>query len=233
MIHDVALQNLDVLFAVDRAGLVGEDGPTHHGAYDHSYLRCIPNMVVMAPSDEKECRLMLSTGYQYEGPVAVRYPRGSGVGADAGDTLETLPIGKGIIRTEPENASIAVLAFGASVQTALKAAEKLAEEGVAVTVADMRFVKPMDEQLIQRLSESHASLICIEENAVAGGAGAGVLEFLSRNDIRIPCDLMGLPDRYIEHASPAQQYVDAGIDQAALEAKIRWRLSQTPVRSVS
>ena len=220
LIHDVALQNLDVLFAIDRSGLVGEDGPTHHGAYDHSYLRCIPNMVIMAPSNEDECRQMLYTGYQHNGPAAVRYPRGSGVGIVPEQTMQLLPIGKGIKRrvrnADSSGKAIAVLAFGASVQTALQAAGDLAEQGIDISIADMRFVKPLDEGLVIELANSHDALICIEENAIAGGAGAGVLEFLSAQGIQTPCQLMGIPDRYIEHASPTQQYADSGIDSSAL-----------------
>lgn len=225
LIHDVALQNLDVLFAIDRAGLVGEDGPTHHGAYDHSYLRCIPNMVVMAPSDENECRQMLYTGYQYEGPAAVRYPRGAGAGVLPDSTMQLLPLGKGFMRREcdaqTDGPKVAVLAFGAAVQTALQAADQLAQQGIEISVADMRFVKPLDEDLVQTLAASHERLICIEENAIAGGAGSGVLEYLSSQGIQTPCQLMGIPDRYIEHASPAQQFEDCGIDVAALISAIK------------
>jgi len=229
LIHDVALQNLDVLFAIDRAGLVGEDGPTHHGAYDHSYLRCIPNMVVMAPSDENECRQMLYTGYQYEGPAAVRYPRGAGVGILPDSTMQLLPIGKGFMRRQrtenSSSAAVAVLAFGSSVQTALQAADQLAQQGIEISVADMRFVKPLDEELIKELAASHDALICIEENAIVGGAGAGVLEYLSAERINTPCRLLGIPDRYIEHASPAQQFEDCGIDAESLKTAVEKLIS--------
>jgi 1-deoxy-D-xylulose-5-phosphate synthase len=225
LIHDVALQNLDVLFAIDRAGLVGEDGPTHHGAYDHSYLRCIPNMVVMAPSDEDECRQMLYTGYQYDGPAAVRYPRGAGVGVLPDSTMKLLPLGKGFMRRERDanavGAKVAVLGFGAPVQTALQVAEQLAQQGIEISVADMRFVKPLDEELVKALAASHDALICIEENAIAGGAGSAVLEFLSAQGIDTPCHLMGIPDRYIEHASPAQQFADCGIDAISVVEKVK------------
>ena len=225
LIHDVALQNLDVLFAIDRAGLVGEDGPTHHGAYDHSYLRCIPNMVVMAPSDEDECRQMLYTGYQYDGPAAVRYPRGAGVGVLPDSTMKLLPLGKGFMRRERDanavGTKVAVLGFGAPVQTALQAAEQLAQQGIEISVADMRFVKPLDEELVKALAASHDALICIEENAIAGGAGSAVLEFLSAQGIDTPCHLMGIPDRYIEHASPAQQFADCGIDAISVVEKVK------------
>jgi len=225
LIHDVALQNLDVLFAIDRACLVGEDGPTHHGAYDHSYLRCIPNMVVMAPSDEDECRQMLYTGYQYDGPAAVRYPRGAGVGVLPDSTMKLLPLGKGFMRRERDanavGTKVAVLGFGAPVQTALQAAEQLAQQGIEISVADMRFVKPLDEELVKALAASHDALICIEENAIAGGAGSAVLEFLSAQGIDTPCHLMGIPDRYIEHASPAQQFADCGIDAISVMEKVK------------
>lgn len=228
LIHDVALQNLDVMFAIDRAGLVGEDGPTHHGAYDYSFLRPIPNMVIMAPSNEDECRQMLYTGYQYEGPTAVRYPRGAGTGIEAQGHMQLLPIGKGIMRrqrsTEAEKdigKSIAVLAFGSCVNFALAAAEELAQQGIDISIADMRFVKPLDEALVTELAQSHDQLICVEENAIMGGAGSAVLEYLSEQGIDTPCQLMGIPDRYIEHASPIQQFTDIGIDKATIIAKVK------------
>ncbi len=228
LIHDVALQNLDVMFAIDRAGLVGEDGPTHHGAYDYSFLRPIPNMVIMAPSNEDECRQMLYTGYQYQGPTAVRYPRGAGEGVAAQVPMQLLPLGKGIMRRQActEKASqngkaIAVLAFGSCVNFALDAAQKLAQQGIEISIADMRFVKPLDEALVTELAHSHDQLICIEENAIMGGAGSAVLEYLSAQGIDTPCQLMGIPDRYIEHASPIQQYQDIGIDPAAIIDKVK------------
>jgi 1-deoxy-D-xylulose-5-phosphate synthase len=225
LIHDVALQNLDVMFAIDRAGLVGEDGPTHHGAYDYSFLRPIPNMVIMAPSNEDECRQMLYTGYQYQGPTAVRYPRGSGTGIEAQTKMQLLPIGKGIMRRQrsEENKtgkSIAVLAFGSCVNFSLAAAEILAKQGLDISIADMRFVKPLDKALVAQLASSHDQLICVEENAIMGGAGSAVLEYLSEQGIDTPCQLMGIPDRYIEHASPTQQLTDIGIDQDAIIAKV-------------
>ncbi len=227
LIHDVALQNLDVMFAIDRAGLVGEDGPTHHGAYDYSFLRPIPNMVIMAPSNEDECRQMLYTGYQYQGPTAVRYPRGSGMGIEPQAQMQLLAIGKGIMRrqrsterTTENGKSIAVLAFGSCVNFALQAAEELAQQGIDISIADMRFVKPLDETLISKLAESHEQLICIEENAIMGGAGSAVLEYLAAQGIQTPCRLMGIPDRYIEHASPTQQYADIAIDPAAIKRLI-------------
>jgi 1-deoxy-D-xylulose-5-phosphate synthase len=224
LIHDIALQNLDVMFAIDRAGLVGEDGPTHHGAYDYSFLRPIPNMVIMAPSNEDECRQMLYTGYQYDGPAAVRYPRGSGAGIEPQAQMQMLAFGKGIMRrtrsAENKHKSIAVLAFGSCVNFALDAAEELAKQGIEISVADMRFVKPLDAVLVTELASSHDQLICIEENAIMGGAGSAVLEYLSEQGINTPCQLMGIPDRYIEHASPTEQLADVGIDQAAIIAKV-------------
>lgn len=226
LIHDVALQNLDVLFAIDRAGLVGEDGPTHHGAYDYSYLRPIPNMVIMAPSNEDECRQMLYTGYQFSGPVAVRYPRGAGIGIEAEKKMSLLPIGKGIMRRQRDVAAgvdgkaIAILAFGSCVNSALEAADALSQQGIEISVADMRFVKPLDEALITELAKSHDQLICIEENAIMGGAGSAVVEYLAQQGLTIPCQLMGIPDRYIEHASPSEQFNDVGIDPAAIIAKV-------------
>jgi len=217
LIHDVALQNLDVMFAIDRAGLVGEDGPTHHGAYDYSFLRPIPNMVIMAPSNEDECRQMLYTGYQHQGPTAVRYPRGSGTGIEAQIKMQLLPIGKGIMRRQRSDESktgksIAILAFGSCVNSSLAAADLLAKQGIDISIADMRFVKPIDEALITELANSHDQLICIEENSTMGGAGSAVLEYLAEQRLQVPCKLVGIPDRYIEHASPAQQYADIGID---------------------
>ncbi|UTW48596.1 1-deoxy-D-xylulose-5-phosphate synthase [Bacterioplanoides sp. SCSIO 12839] len=214
LIHDVALQNLDVLFAIDRAGLVGEDGPTHHGAYDLSYLRCIPNMVVMTPSDENECRQMLYTGYQYQGPAAVRYPRGSGTGVVPDQAMTALPLGKGRVCRETQAEAgkrVAVLVFGAPLNTALQVAETQ-----DITVADMRFVKPLDTELVEQLASTHDYLITLEENAIAGGAGSAVLEHLSTHGITTPCRVLGIPDRYIDHAAPAQQLADVGLDSVTL-----------------
>ncbi|WP_223670917.1 1-deoxy-D-xylulose-5-phosphate synthase [Kangiella shandongensis] len=192
LIHDVALQNLDVLFAIDRGGLVGGDGATHNGAFDLSYLRCIPNMVVMAPSDENECRQCLYTGYLYEGPVAVRYPRGMGTGVEAEKTFTPFEIGKGEIKRKGEK--VAILAFGSMVKTALEAAEQ-----INATVADMRFVKPLDEALIKELAATHDQFITIEENAVMGGAGSAINEFILNNGLSIKVKNLGLPDRFVEH----------------------------------
>ncbi len=223
LIHDVALQNLDVLFAIDRAGLVGEDGPTHHGAYDLSYLRCIPNMVVMTPSDENECRQMLYTGYIHQGPAAVRYPRGSGTGVVPDTEMQALALGKGIIRRQGAAAAgrrVAFLAFGAPLAQALQAAESL-----DATVADMRFVKPLDHELVAELARSHDLLVTLEDNAVQGGAGSAVMESLAAAGLTIPVLTLGIPDRYIEHASPARQQVDIGLDVAGILSAVHNRLS--------
>ncbi|MBN2701166.1 MAG: 1-deoxy-D-xylulose-5-phosphate synthase [Methylothermaceae bacterium] len=194
LIHDVAVQNLPVLFAIDRAGLVGPDGPTHAGSFDLSFLRCIPNMVVMAPADENECRQMLTTGIEYNGPAAVRYPRGTGLGIKVERELSTLPIGKGEIRREGKK--VALLAFGSMVAPALEAAKAL-----DATVANMRFVKPLDEALILTLARDHEYLVTVEENAIMGGAGSAVNECLAAHRCLMPILNLGLPDRYIEHGS--------------------------------
>ncbi|MFK4754468.1 1-deoxy-D-xylulose-5-phosphate synthase [Oceanobacter antarcticus] len=224
LIHDVALQNLDVLFAIDRAGLVGEDGPTHHGAFDLSYLRCIPNLVLMTPSDENECRQMLYTGYQHEGPAAVRYPRGSGAGVEPEQTMTALPLGEGrVLRQSAAVAGkrVALLAFGAPLSTALGIAAQL-----DATVADMRFVKPLDDTLVASLAASHDLLVTLEENATAGGAGSAVLESLASAGLSVPVLLSGLPDRYIEHANPGRQWLDAGLDSVSMLDRVRQRLAR-------
>ncbi len=217
LIHDVALQNLDVLFAIDRAGLVGEDGPTHAGSFDISYLRCIPNMVVMTPSDEAETRLLLSTGYQHEGPAAVRYPRGKGTGATSPAALATVPIGKGVVRREGQR--VAILAFGSLLAPALEAAEKL-----NATVADMRFVKPLDAELISKLAASHSLLVSVEENAQMGGAGSAVAEQLAATYSTTPILNLGLADTFVDHGKVPQMLADQGLDAAGIEASIRARL---------
>lgn len=217
LIHDVALQNLDVLFAIDRAGLVGEDGPTHAGAYDLSYLRCIPNMVVMAPSDEDECRKMLQTGYEYKGPAAVRYPRGTGQGVPIENTLSTLAIGKSrTLRTG--QSGIVICGFGRPTYDALEAAVNL-----DATLLDMRFVKPIDEDAL--LAQRNAKLIVtVEENAIMGGAGSAVSEYLLANNILIPTLHLGLPDQYEEHASHASMLKRVGLDAEGIQNAIRIKL---------
>ncbi|MBF8780092.1 1-deoxy-D-xylulose-5-phosphate synthase [Pseudomonas fulva] len=217
LIHDVAVQNLDVLFAIDRAGLVGEDGPTHAGSFDLSYLRCIPGMLIMAPSDENELRKMLSTGYLHEGPAAVRYPRGSGPNAPISGDLEPLEIGKGVVRRQGRG--VALLVFGVQLAEALKVAETF-----DATVVDMRFVKPLDEALVRELAASHELLVTIEENAIMGGAGAAVGEFLAREALLKPLLHLGLPDLYVEHAKPAQMLAECGLDAAGIEAAVRARM---------
>lgn len=218
LIHDVALQNLDVLFAIDRAGLVGEDGPTHAGSFDISYLRCIPNMVVMTPSDEAEARIMLSTGYHYQGPAAVRYPRGKGPGAALSKNLDTLPIGKGMIRREGQK--VALLAFGSLTTAALTAAQTL-----DATVADMRFVKPLDTALIAELAASHDLLVTVEENAIMGGAGSAVGEHLAATNCRTPILNLGLSDTFIEHGKVPQMLADEGLDADGIIRAVRTRLA--------
>ncbi|WP_037585310.1 1-deoxy-D-xylulose-5-phosphate synthase [Stenoxybacter acetivorans] len=214
LLHDVALQNLPVLFAIDRAGIVGADGPTHAGLYDFSFLRCIPNMVIAAPSDERECRLLLSTCYQLNQPSAVRYPRGSGTGAAAGKDLTTVPVGKGIVRRKGER--IAVLAFGSMLPSAMQAADTL-----NATVADMRFVKPIDEALILDLAAHHDYLVCAEENAVMGGAGSAVLEVLAQHGVLKPTLLIGVPDIITDHGDPARLRDDLGLSAEKLIQRIR------------
>ena len=213
LVHDVALQNLPVLFAIDRAGIVGADGPTHAGLYDLSFLRCVPNMIIAAPSDENECRLLLSTCYQANSPSAVRYPRGTGTGATISDGLETVEIGKGIIRREGEK--IAVIAFGSMVVPSLTAADKL-----NATVADMRFVKPIDEELIVRLARSHDYIVTAEENAEQGGAGSAVLEVLAKHGICKPVLLLGVEDKVTEHGDPKKLLADLGLNAEAVEKRI-------------
>jgi 1-deoxy-D-xylulose-5-phosphate synthase len=217
LIHDVALQNLDVLFAIDRAGLVGEDGPTHAGSFDISFLRCVPNMLVMTPSDENETRKLLSTGFLHRGPAAVRYPRGTGPGAVIEDSLDPVPVGKGVLRRE--GSGIAILAFGTMVTPALAAAAAL-----DATLADMRFVKPLDEELVLQLCDSHQLLVCVEENVVCGGAGSAVAEMLGAHGIVMPLLQIGLPDRFLEHGKPQDMLRDVGLDATGIEAAIRERL---------
>jgi 1-deoxy-D-xylulose-5-phosphate synthase len=217
LIHDVAVQNLDVLFAIDRAGLVGEDGPTHAGSFDLSYLRCIPGMLIMTPSDENELRKMLTTGHLFKGPAAVRYPRGNGPNALIESGLEPLEIGKGVVRRTGNK--VAILVFGVQLTEALVVAEKL-----DATVVDMRFVKPLDEALVIEMAGSHDLLVTVEENAIMGGAGAAVSEFLARENILKSVLHLGLPDAYVEHAKPAQMLAECGLDAAGIEASINQRL---------
>ncbi|PVY78841.1 1-deoxy-D-xylulose-5-phosphate synthase [Tamilnaduibacter salinus] len=213
LIHDIAIQDLDVLFAIDRAGLVGQDGPTHGGAFDLSYLRCIPNLTVMAPSDENETRLLLQTGLMHTGPAAVRYPRGTGPGATIHDGLDTVPIGQG--RLVREGQRIAILNFG----TLLTPAQEVAEQ-LNATLADMRFVKPLDTALVEQLAEQHDVLITLEENVTAGGAGSGVSEHLNRLGILRPTGHIGLPDRFVDHGQHGEQLAECGLDAPGIRASI-------------
>ncbi|MNF94098.1 1-deoxy-D-xylulose-5-phosphate synthase [compost metagenome] len=206
-----------MLFAIDRAGLVGEDGPTHAGSFDLSFLRCIPGMLVMTPSDENELRKMLTTGHLYNGPAAVRYPRGTGPNATIDKDLEPIEIGKGVMRRQGN--TVALLVFGVQMAEALKVAEKL-----DATVVDMRFVKPLDEALVREVAGSHELLVTIEENAIMGGAGGAVSEFLARENILKSVLHLGLPDVYVEHAKPAQMLAECGLDEAGIEAAVRERL---------
>ncbi|WP_329845199.1 1-deoxy-D-xylulose-5-phosphate synthase [Stenotrophomonas sepilia] len=217
LVHDVAIQDLDVLFAIDRAGVVGPDGATHAGNLDLSFLRCVPNMVVMAPSNEAECRQMLSTGLQHPGPAAVRYPRGTGTGVAAGTDLSTLPIGKGELRL-PGN-RIALLAFGSTVP----AAEQVGRE-LGLSVVNMRFIKPLDRELVLTMAAQHEGLVTIEDNVVAGGAGSGVGELLNAEGVLRPILHLGLPDSYQHHASREDLLAEAGIDAAGIRAAVlkRW-----------
>jgi len=226
LIHDVALQNLDVTFALDRAGLVGADGATHAGNYDIAYLRCIPNMVVMTPSDENECRKMLSTAYRYPGPAAVRYPRGSGPGAVIEADLDTLDIGKGLLRRQGRE--VALLAFGTMVAPALKAADEL-----NATVVDMRFVKPMDVELVTQLASTHTLIVTIEEGSVMGGAGSAVSEALSAAGFVKQVLQLGLPDQFIDHGDAQQLLAQCGLDAAGIVKSVRQRLGSKEPRLVA
>lgn len=214
IIHDVAIQNLPVLFAIDRAGLVGADGPTHQGAFDISFLRTVPNMVIMTPSDENECRLMLTTGYQLNQPAVVRYPRGSGCGAALSAELETLPIGKGRIKRQGQG--IALLCFGTLLHQAKVVAEKL-----DATLVDMRFVKPLDTELLKTITAQHDILVTVEENAIQGGAGSAVNEWMMTQRLLKPVLNIGLPDRFIEQGTQEEIYHDLKLDSAGLEQQIR------------
>lgn len=213
LIHDIALQNLPVLLAIDRAGVVGPDGPTHAGSFDLAYLRCVPNMVIMAPGDEAECRKMLSTGFRHNGPAAVRYPRGSGIGALPGHDLDTLPIGKGDIVRQGKD--IALLVFGSPLQAATEVGAKL-----DATVANMRFVKPLDEALVLDLAASHEQLVTIEDGCIAGGAGSGVNELLNSAGIATPVLNLGLPDRFLAHGSRDELLAEAELDAEGIYQRI-------------
>lgn len=225
LIHDVALQNLPVVFALDRAGLVGADGATHAGAYDIPFLRCIPNMMVMTPADEQECRQLLTTAYQQDCPTAVRYPRGAGVGVATEAALTALPLGKGEIRREGQARAgqrVAILAFGSMLHPSLAAADSL-----DATVANMRFVKPLDVDLVKQLAANHDYLVTVEEGATMGGAGSAVLEALAEAGIEIPTLVLGLPDKFIDHGDPAFLLSQCGLDAAGIERSVRERFALT------
>lgn len=226
LIHDVALQNLDVTFALDRAGLVGADGATHAGNYDMAYLRCIPNMAVMAPSDENECRALLTTAFLHKGPSAVRYPRGAGAGAAIEPALRPLPFGKGVVRRSGRG--IAILAFGTMVAPALEAGDAL-----DATVADMRFVKPIDSELICQLAASHDAIVTVEEGSAMGGAGSAVAEALAQEGIVKPILILGLPDRFIDHGDAPQLLASCGLDGKGIAASIRKRFGRDDARWVA
>ncbi|MFC0349424.1 1-deoxy-D-xylulose-5-phosphate synthase [Undibacterium danionis] len=216
LIHDVALQNLDVTFALDRAGLVGADGATHAGNYDLAYLRCIPNMVVMAASDENECRQMLTTGYRYQGPAAIRYPRGAGIGATIQSELSELTIGKAELKRQGKK--IAILAFGSMVHPSIKAAEAL-----DATAVNMRFVKPIDIAMIKDMAADHDALVTVEEGCTMGGAGSAVAEALAEAGIAKPLLILGLPDKFVDHGDPALLLAQCGLNAEGIEASIRQR----------
>ncbi|WP_010111855.1 1-deoxy-D-xylulose-5-phosphate synthase [Acinetobacter sp. P8-3-8] len=221
LIHDVALQNLDVTFGIDRAGLVGEDGPTHAGAYDYAFMRTVPNMVIMAPKDENECRQMLHTAYVYKGPTAVRYPRGNGLGVEIQKQLTELEIGKAELLLElntQHDEGISILAFGSRVQPALDVAKQLASRlDVAIRVVNMRFVKPLDEQIIRDLAERTSLFVTVEEHAVMAGAGSAVNEFLAQAQIVKPILNLGLPDEFLAQASHAEMLTDCGLDADGIQ----------------
>jgi len=217
LIHDVALQNLDVTFAIDRAGLVGEDGPTHAGSFDLSFLRCIPNLLIAVPSDENECRQLLYTAYQHQGPAAVRYPRGKGSGAIIEQAMTTLPLGKGVVKRSGEK--VAILCFGTLLGNAQIVAEQL-----NLSLCDMRFVKPLDTELLERMASSHSLLVTLEENAIAGGAGSAVSEYLSSQGYQVPIMHLGLNDTFVDHASHSQQLREQGLDVEGIAAAIVKRL---------
>ncbi|HNI63773.1 MAG TPA: 1-deoxy-D-xylulose-5-phosphate synthase [Agitococcus sp.] len=218
LVHDVALQNLDVTFGIDRAGLVGEDGPTHAGAYDYAYMRTIPNIVICAPADENECRQLLYTAYQHQGCAAVRYPRGTGTGVHINTQMTAIPIGKGEIKRLGQK--VAILAFGSMLSPSLQAAENL-----NATVANMRFVKPLDEQLIRELAQEHSLLVTVEEHAIMGGAGSAVNEFICAQGLGISVLNLGIPDAFIEHASHSDMLKACGLDAQGIINTIKQRIA--------
>ena len=225
LIHDVALQNLPVVFALDRAGIVGADGPTHAGAYDIPFVRCVPNLAMACPADEAECYRLLSTAYEQNHPVAVRYPRGSGVGTALPTDLTGLPYGKGEIRRQGQG--LAILAFGTLLYPALEAAESL-----DATVVNMRWAKPLDEALLREVAQTHEAIVTVEEGAVAGGAGAAVLEWMQAKGFQLPILTLGLPDRFIEHGDPARLLAQLGLDATGMVQSIRQRFPEPLTKKV-
>ena len=224
LVHDVALQNLPVLFAIDRAGLVGPDGPTHAGNFDHSFLRCIPNLVVMAPADENECRQMLYTGFRLNRPAAVRYPRGKGAGVTPEREMRALPVGKAEIRRRGRD--LALLAFGSMVGVAEAVAKRL-----DATVVNMRFVKPLDEATVVQMAAEHRWLVTLEENAVAGGAGGAVSECLAARGLPVPLRNIGLPDRFVEQGERGELLVECGLDvEGVLRQLADWGIAVPAIR---
>ncbi|WP_039049104.1 1-deoxy-D-xylulose-5-phosphate synthase [Comamonas thiooxydans] len=221
LIHDVALQNLPVVFALDRAGLVGADGATHAGAYDIAFVRCIPNMSMACPADERETRQLLTTAYEQDHPVCVRYPRGAGVGVTPLESLEGLPFGKGEMRRESASKKVAILAFGSLLYPALQAAEAL-----DASVANMRWAKPLDEELLLQIAADHELIVTLEEGCVMGGAGSAVMESLAARGLSKSVLQLGLPDEFIEHGDPAKLLALQGLDAAGIEASIRKRLAE-------
>jgi 1-deoxy-D-xylulose-5-phosphate synthase len=219
LIHDVAIQNLPVVFAIDRAGLVGADGPTHAGSFDLSYLRCIPNITVMAPSDENECRQMLYTAFQMDTPTAVRYPRGAGTGVAPEKQMHMLPVGRGEICRS--GAKIALLAFGSMLKPCLEAGDEL-----DATICNMRFIKPLDNDLVASLASNHELLVTVEENTIMGGAGSAVAEALASAGITVPILQLGLPDIFIDQGDPSQMLADCGLDKAGIIRSVKARLGE-------
>jgi 1-deoxy-D-xylulose-5-phosphate synthase len=226
LVHDVALQDLPVVFALDRAGIVGADGPTHAGAYDIAYLRCIPNMSVLTPADENECRQLLYTAFLHDHPTAVRYPRGSGVGAEVQEAMTALPFGKGEIRRESASRGqrIAILAFGTLLHPALVVGERL-----DTTVVNMRFVKPLDVDLVTQLARSHDAIVTVEEGCVMGGAGSAVLQALQEAGLSVPVLVLGLPDEFVEHGDPIKLLALCGLDASGIEQSILKRFAAKPL----
>lgn len=236
LVHDIALQNLDVTFGIDRAGLVGEDGPTHAGAFDYAFMRTIPNLVLMAPKDENECRQMLHTAYMHPGPAAVRYPRGTGPGSLIEQDFTALPLGKAeIVSHEQADAAqqIAILAFGSRVQAAIEAAKAIANDELGVIVVNMRFIKPLDEQLLETLAHQVKAFVTVEEHAIMAGAGSAVNEFLQANQLLVPVLNLGLPDTFLAQASHAQMLADCGLDATGIENATLGFVAAIQVSSIS